>query len=389
MRGLFSGLLLSISCNVVTAQVDFGSRIQSKVDCDDISFTALSLIPEFYHKNQKDSIIHFIRYWEDKCDKSHFSQEVRLLYEIERGVFDNKEIDFQFFRHLMDQIDYIDYMVFLDTNSQVVNSLSGVEKNEYYLISEFYLFTSLWAQEILDKNDYPACSDEKDILLAYAGHVEEFFESISNNSCESILNGFYISEVSRLKSLGEVEFGFLTGVWKPFNNAATLGLHPIIGLYFGTQRGKVLFDLTMLLRFVNSPSTYTVLYEDSLISTKYFLGGYIGADVGYELLRTPTTRVYMLGGIGYDGFDTLESDPDVDDEPSKAIGSLNLNTGIGSKWFINESMGYLGLEVRYNFVNYRNSGGTDFTGNALSVRLLFGILGNYTKQTGLKSLRYR
>ena len=388
MRGLIMCLIL-LGCNIVSAQVDFENRIRSKVDCEDISFTALTLIPEFYYNNQKDSIIYFIKYWENKCGESHFSKEIRLLYEIERGVFDAKEIDFQFFQHLLDQVDYIDYMVFLDTNNQVVNTLSGAEKNEYYQISEFHLFTSLWAQEILNKHDFAACSNERDILLAYAGRVEEFFESISNNACKSILNGFYITEASRLKSLGEGEFGVLTGVWKPFDNAAILGVHPTVGFYLGYQKGKALFDLTMLLRFINSPSTYTVLYEDSLISTKHFLGGYIGADVGYELLRTPSTRIYLLGGIGYDGFDTLESDPDVDDEPSKSIGSLNLNTGIGSKWFINESMGYLGLEVRYNFVNYRNSGGTDFTGNALAIRFLIGILGNYTKQAGLKRLRYQ
>ncbi|MEQ8338126.1 MAG: hypothetical protein RIA62_12310 [Cyclobacteriaceae bacterium] len=388
MRGLIVCLIL-LGYYQVSAQIDFENRIRSKVDCEDISFTALSLIPEFYYKDQKDSIIHFIRYWENTCGESHFSKEIRLLYEIERGVFDAKEIDFQFFRHLLDQVDYIDYMVFLDTNTQIVNTLSGAEKNEYYQISEFHLFTSLWALEVLDKNDFSACSDERDILLAYAGRVEEFFESVSNNACESILNGFYITEVSRLKSLGEGEFGVLTGVWKPFNNAATLGIHPTLGVYFGHQKGRTLFDLTMLMRFVKSPSPYAVVYEDSLMSTRHFFGGYVGLDLGYELLQTPTTRLYLLGGIGYDGFDTLESDPDVDDEPSRSIGSLNLNTGVGNKWFINESMGYLGLEVRYNFVNYRNPGGTDFTGNTLSVRLLFGILGNYAKQTGLKSLRYK
>ena len=387
MKGLYVFLML-LGCNLALAQVDFENRIRSKVDCEDISYTALSLIPEFYYKNQKDSIIHFIRYWEEKCGESHFSKEIRVLYEIDREVFDEKEIDLQFFQHLLDQVDYIDYMVFLDSNSQVVNILSGAEKSEYYQISEFHLFTSLWAQEILDKHDFTACSDKRDILLAYAGRVDEFFESVGNNACETILNGFYISEVSRLKSLGEGEFGVLTGIWKPFNNAAALGVHPSLGFYFGHQKGKVLFDITMLMRFVKSPSSYTVVYEDSLISTRHFFGGYIGLDVGYELLRTPFTRVYLLGGIGYDGFEALESDPGVDDDPSRSIGSLNLNTGLGGKWFLNDSMGYLGLELRYNFVNYNNPGGTDFTGNALSVRLLVGILGNYTKQTGLRSLRH-
>ncbi len=95
----------------------------------------------------------------------------------------------------------------------------------------------------------------------------------------------------------------------------------------------------------------------------------------------------MLSGFGLDGFDTLR--PSVNGEGGKSIFALNLNGGLGYRFYIPpiESI-YLNLQLRYHLVDYNNSGGTDLSGNVATMRLQFGFLGNAQKQNRLKELRF-
>ncbi len=368
------------------SQSGFESRIITRIDCEDIFYTALTLIPEYYHTNEKDSIIHFIDYWEKECGESATTTRVRTLYEIERGVFDKREVDRDYFQQLINYVDYVDQQSMIENNSHLIN-LSENEKRFYYRINEFNFFTSLWAQELLEDLENK-CEEEAIILKAYSNDVAGFFEWIKDPGCESIMGALYQAEIDRQKDLLDGDLALLTGVWKPFGNSGRLGVHPELGFSAGVQLNRWLMDITMLLRFIKTPLTYDVLHDGNLLSTDYFLGGYVGGDVGYQLLKFKNSRYYLLGGVGWDGFDALEPDPEVDNEPSKTLGSLNLNLGMGTKWHYKGDRNYLGIEARYNFVNYNNPGGTDLSGNTMSIRLLFGVLGNYQKDYQLRRLRY-
>lgn len=70
---------------------------------------------------------------------------------------------------------------------------------------------------------------------------------------------------------------------------------------------------------------------------------------------------------------------------TKSLNSLNLNLGIGFRnYFQNRT--YWGFEARYNFVNFKNTGGTDLTGNTISIRLNLGLSRNYNMDRKLMLL---
>jgi hypothetical protein len=77
-----------------------------------------------------------------------------------------------------------------------------------------------------------------------------------------------------------------------------------------------------------------------------------------------------------DGFDAVKGSKNVE---GKSFFSLNINAGLGWRWLTRDGT-YLGFEMRHNFNNYDNPGGTDLSGNSLTGRMLIGILKNDSKK---------
>jgi hypothetical protein len=88
--------------------------------------------------------------------------------------------------------------------------------------------------------------------------------------------------------------------------------------------------------------------------------------------------------MGFDGFDAIETD---DNRNAKTIGSFNLNLGFAFRHFLKKhDSKYLGIEMRYNWVNYATGGGSDLSGNTITLRLMYGLLGNSVKNKRLEAL---
>jgi hypothetical protein len=113
-----------------------------------------------------------------------------------------------------------------------------------------------------------------------------------------------------------------------------------------------------------------------VISTSSFVGVYLGIDLGYRLITINKSGIDLLGGIAWDYIETLDNYNDrmYNDGLSKRLNSLNLNIGIGYKFTLNKRRkDFLGLDVKYNFVDYNNQGGSDLSGNTISIQLLYGF----------------
>ena len=89
----------------------------------------------------------------------------------------------------------------------------------------------------------------------------------------------------------------------------------------------------------------------------------------------------MIAGLGWDGFDAFPNEKHYQNEPtnSATVSSPNINFGFGLKHH-NKSGEYFGLQLKYNIVNYTLNDVVHFTGNSLSVRLVYGGLTNEKKQ---------
>ena len=125
-------------------------------------------------------------------------------------------------------------------------------------------------------------------------------------------------------------------------------------------------------RFGSAASSYHVLYSDTVRTTRHYFGAFIGLHLGYGVINFKSTSIYLLGGLGYDGFDSVEITTPGENS-NVEIGSLNVNGGIGIQHFPKKG-GYLGAELLYNAIHYQNPGGTPLDGNGITLRLTFGFI---------------
>jgi hypothetical protein len=106
-------------------------------------------------------------------------------------------------------------------------------------------------------------------------------------------------------------------------------------------------------------------------------------------MRYKLHELDILGGCGWDGFDALEigktNDPN---RVTKSINALNLNLGVGYRKYL-KNKSYVGIEMRYNVIDYQNRSGTDLTGNTVTVRLKFGTSRNLYRDNTLMRLDHK
>ncbi|UCH90220.1 MAG: hypothetical protein JSV49_06170 [Thermoplasmata archaeon] len=165
-------------------------------------------------------------------------------------------------------------------------------------------------------------------------------------------------------------YSISAGAWIPQGNNKLLGNHPEIGGSVGLTGALIQADIALAFRFLDSKQSY-VMRDDlgSLQSTSKFQGWYLGADVSRELITVRNFSFDIVAGLGYDGFLGISGNED----ESKHVNSFNLNLGCKPKIFLDRyHTEYIGIQVRYNFVWYYTHGGTDLSGNTLSISLCYG-----------------
>jgi hypothetical protein len=182
--------------------------------------------------------------------------------------------------------------------------------------------------------------------------------------------GHYIDEP--LTQLRYREAGATSGVWIPTGRNRVLGVHPSMDFTIGGWRGRWYTDFEMGLRFNRSAHDYQVLYNDTLRTTHHYLGYSVAMAIGYGVANFKDTSVYILAGLGFDSFDSVQvpQTPNNDDNAA-GLNSFKMITGIGMQHFPKKG-GYWGVELLYNTLYYQNPGGTAVDGNAVTLRLVFG-----------------
>jgi hypothetical protein len=236
-------------------------------------------------------------------------------------------------------------------------------------------------------------TDERFFLRIYANDFEQASQMLKSDE----LNGTRIKELYlREQKLYEQDAYFhndwMFGVWMPHGNLDLLGIHPFLGYRFGIKIKKVTADLSLGFKFGKSPNTYQVYKENKIWDTDYFGGIYFGLDAGYELFRLGKSGIDIIGGVAYENISTLnEKKEDCcpccsnknENKIKYNLNSLNLNIGLGYKFYFKNKRNnqhyyhrnnqrYVGLDVKYNFVNFKNPHGTNLNGNTYTVNLLIG-----------------
>jgi len=378
IRKYLTILLATILCTCAYAQEVEGLMKRKYIPCDDIIYNSLFLIPEHFERNNMDTVTAIVSYWEKHCGISEPLLRIKILLAINADTLHEK------IYNNIPIINYLSYYREMRTNDRPAYNFEP-----YYLVppasDSFDHFTKELALKLRKKKS----NSELDnfFLDFYSNNFDNIFFRLQDTLLtNSILKLAYEKEVGRYINLPEWHYSIYSGIWIPTGNIRIVGNHPIIGFQIGLRRKNLLIDGAIDFKFGSSPKTYFVEENDSLYSTTHFFGGFFGVELGYNLINYKTHELDVLTGIGFDGFDALSIGNSKDpDRIAKSINSLNLNLGIGyRKYFKNKT--YIGLEARYNFVNYQNTNGTDLTGNTLTIRLKYGISRNLRRDENLRRL---
>lgn len=342
-------------------------------NCEDITLNCMLLVPAYYNHNQTDTLNALLDYWETNCHISEPLLRIKILLAIKNNVFSES-------LYPCSVLDFIDQY-----RSDV--SYLGSSRNNWYHVAGtigFYNFTRKLAGELKSKPLSPLESFFADL---YSDNFNGIFLRLKGKEfAGTLLQHCYLSTIRECDRKSEGHWALYVGAWYPFDNLNLVGIHPVIGGKLGIKYRRLILDLSVNIKFVNSANSYQVFKNDSLWDTRYFFGAYIGIDAGFEVLRHKKHEIDLIGGLGYEGFDALKNqNSNSSDKVSVSLSSLNLNFGLGYRFYLSSTT-YIGLQGRYNFVNFLNHKGTNLSGNTMEFYILIGNSGNNYKSTHLRML---
>lgn len=207
-------------------------------------------------------------------------------------------------------------------------------------------------------------------LIAQTQNKENQTDSYANLTDSTVHN----SSIEYIQKGGfGVSLATMTGIWIPTGDLSSLGLHPELGVQLGLKTKRLSIHCTALIKFLNAANSY--LAKDtkinSWVSTKSFFGPYLGLDIGANFLNINNNEFQLLMGLGYDAFTALDSD--YGKSKKQNVESFNFNFGLGYNYYYND-YNYIGVEAKYNIVDYSKTGITNFTDNFISLRFVYGFV---------------
>lgn len=373
MSRLFFILLLLHTISFKAQEVE---QLMTKkyIPCEDIILNATTLIPEYYQKNKTDTLTALIHYWEEQCGINESLLRLKILLAIEADTMNEA---------IYENVPVIAYLN--DYRRRVRFEKEGKKYAHYYwsppVEKKFDAFIQQLAEQLQAKKSYDELSQF--FIDFYANDFDGILYRLQDSSLAETEIGKVYEEAAEYY-LNEIEghFSLYSGMWIPRGNIDVLGIHPMLGFQVGYKKRKLLLDFAIEIRFGRAANDFFVLEEDSVYKSSHFFGGLIGIESGYELFRFKSHEIDLLGGVAYEGADILEiGDFRSSDYVSKSINTLNLNIGFGYRFYL-KNKSYLGLEGRYNVVNYKNTP-TDLSGNTITVRLKYGISRNKSRDRNL------
>jgi hypothetical protein len=382
---LFFVIVLSLFCVNVYGQDFDHLMVKKQLDCSDISYNCAQIFEKYYSSNKLDSAKSLLIYWQSKCGLREPLQRCKILLAIKQNSLNDSLLSDNVFYYLFNYKNrmsigkYGDFESY-DNNKAYYGYIPAGQDFDAFTKKSF---TELKVNFTPDVMEYLLCefySDNSDTL---------FFKLQTNTFKNSILAKEYKKLTMEFQNLPEYHVAWITGMWIPTGAIRPLGVHPDLGFMSGIKYKKVSYDLTMTFKFLDTPESYLARRSTSsgLESTNHFFGGYMGFDVGRDIFFKNNHEIQLMGGIAFEGFDALEEDLDLGLESASA-NTLNLNLGFGYRYYYKNDS-YLGLRVKYNFVDYTSNHVIDFTGNPITIQFVIGGLTNDYRNRNLKALRFK
>ena len=341
------------------------------------------LLPELYNERRYETMQNFLTNWKNADYPSReliFAAEVLLA--IETGKFSTYWLP----------CDCLYYLSDYTRELRIAAQQDG--KFRYYLkltypysydatanARSILLFIQSWARELLTRPGLD--NDELYICRTLAGNISDPKTALRSDpdaapriaAQEKYLAVYNDAVFTRRRNGVRGTAAVTVGWWFPTGHLQeVLGSHPAVGIQFGMRNKLNEYDLDWNIRFgYPTPQTYIFIRKDTLYSTNYYDGGYVGFEYTRYLLHRKHLDLGLTSGIGYDYFDVADGWSNHSDNPGQPInvGSFDFNNGIRIKYFFRRKA-YIGLTAKYHLIHYDNSGGTNLDGNAFTLDFSFG-----------------
>lgn len=376
---------LSVAGGLRAQTLDEMLSVKPAVECSDIAVNSSAYYVKYMHECKLDSVRVILDYWETKCGVNEPIYRARVLLALQEGKFGD-----YFFSDAP-----LWYIFNYDTRLDMIRAgyyyAYDRDRPLYGYIrpgGEFDEFTMWLGGEMMKK--YEPGSVEYLVAEFYSeyGSSEELFLKLQTDEYSgTALGKEYRSTVRLQLDKGDLHYAFVGGVWVPSGDLAELGVHPEFGFLMGFKQKRMSYDLAMIFKFGKPGKPYMAKREGVWEETDEFFGGYIGLEVGYDILQARRHEIQLSGGVAFDGIDVFKEDKK-NNLKAVSANSLNLNVGVGYRFYTGRDF-YLGLRARYNFVDYSRNGNIKQAGNVVTLGLQVGWLNNPVKKQYLDVLQYR
>ena len=358
LRLLFLAPCILFSFGIIKAQTLEQRLTQKRPSCTEVFANSMEVLPQLKSAKAFDSVAYVIEFIEKSCGKTTETFDLKVLLAIQLGKFRVE--------------DFYDIAAINNLDLRASNYHVYISNPNYIakVQADYYRFTARWAEELIFERNL----DNNELLICKVLAGKEKAPGFAIRKNKTTYPYFFdilqaAKTYERKKALGFVSVA--GGYWIPTKSMALLGSHPSFGIQIGQHHNLNEIDITVQFRFVRSTNKYTVVRNGSAYDLTHFFGGYIGLDYTRYLLQNNDVELGLLAGAGYDGFDISSSDEDDYLKPH-SIGSSNVNTGLRFNYFYT-SQSFIGLQARYNMVNYRNKGGSSLKGDSFSVDFILGF----------------
>jgi hypothetical protein len=342
-------------------------------------------VPGMYDCGRPDSILDVIEYIKTECGPGNDLETARLLLLADSGQFDDSLIGSfiipQMLWYRSEQEYLLDRMQFA--------SLYGGSQPMDNTHDRFDRFITDLGRKVSADSAVPAQAQA--IGQFYGGAFDSGFSRIQSDEFRgTALREEYDEYVARTRRMfpTRMDAGLIIGSWRPQGHNRLLGNHPDIGIQYGTEGRLWRVDGTFCYRFSSAKNSYEVDSLGQIVSTNEFSSLMLGLDAGIKLFDNPVFSTDIFGGAGYDVIYSVSEAGD----PEKTVkhGSWAASIGLRHRFFLNQSEGlYAGGIIRYSLLDYSNPGGTDLSGNTLTIGLVMGISFHATLQQFFDKLNYK
>jgi hypothetical protein len=169
--------------------------------------------------------------------------------------------------------------------------------------------------------------------------------------------------------------GLSAGVWMPYGPLAAVDAHPGAYFSFGARAKQNEWSIITGGMFVDAPHAYSILVHDTVHLGHHFDGWIFGIDYSHYFLHTAHFETGLLLGIGYTGMDIGYTPKDSAKATYQQPNSFYQNLGVRMNYFYDRynPHRYLGLTVKYTFLNYYGSASSiNLAGHAITIDIMHG-----------------